>query len=1204
MATFRKRVNMVSTVEGSQRPEHDCPVQSCSYKGPRIPEHLRSCHHDSSGKPQYSEEIIVRENVKHLVSLCPACNGAYPPSGVKNHANICDGPAIVDSNLSPTDDLQSQEPTAAAEPQLHDTCTTTAAHQRPQAPPPIPPPTLPPGFGGGPGGWLDDESVDMVNMLSVQDVCRFEGRCSDGIVSAHARPLFAAAVEKSMSGMADDALSEMGWKIHMWSARLLKGPRHERMQDEGTFATEVIRRSKLFLDGHLATLDREVKATPFDARVAAQGPRSDAQIERHVTRLAQQGLLAKATQGLEPSRMVPATIDSRIILGALFPSEGEDTEDYDKPTDAQIDTIRKDLKINPSAFRQVFESAPRGSAHGPSGWRFEDYSAVARHAFNKAQEMQDPSDVTDSALYKVVLTLARGRIPTSFLPYYAGGRLIGLEKPNKTPRPIVIGEALRRLTGKCLFKTVDRNNAMAKHFVPRLYDVHPVKTQPVVAAQLGVAVKSGLDMGVLGTIGALQCHPISTSATGCPGWVLVQLDLRNFFNSIKRGPMFKALLSNPEFRTLYPQLAALYAKRTKGRLWVDLGEGEWEDILAQIGVQQGCVFGSFLSALGLQPILDDVASNMKEGMLWAYCDDIHIISTPMEASQAYYKLVNAIKQELGVDEATEKSSVSWFGDDASESTPELNKALATLPQNMRGVTSRVQVQKCLGVFLENGTQESAEAVEAALAEKLEEKAKILQRLEVIPDPKIRHDLIKWCISTRPSHWMRLMSPSVTKSSAAAFDVEVNKALELIHWGGTSDHARTLERLPTAFGGEGVISCTDTRDHAHYNAWLQVWGKIEKLWPTALQVQKTDLEHSNLPFAAGLREARNTLESHANFITASTKTIPVPMDAAKKHSKVPELKEIGEHTPDASELKILASLTPTAQYTECFQNGDLKLQATMVSNWQKGSGRGLHQVPKQGFQMEASHYVAAKQRRVRVPLSCLSGFGGKSCPLCKGGVLDEMGDHVRCCSGLLHLRTEEHDAIQRKVQLMAREGKYVVRDVSKKHRKDVRHYSPLHVPDTKLVDGSKTGHHVLIDYTTTQVTSEGISHAAATTPLAAAKMAEDTKYGDYGNVAPHTVLPFAVEDGGGLGPQALAFVERCRVRSSDQLSARSEALTSWTCSGFTNFHLASISFASARGLGRYFVHAANLLQDGFDRGGGAGGGAGAAQASAGPAGERR
>ena len=158
---------------------------------------------------------------------------------------------------------------------------------------------------------------------------------------------------------------------------------------------------------------------------------------------------------------------------------------------------------------------------------------------------------------------------------------------------------------------------------------------------------------------------------------------------------------------------------------------------------------------------------------------------------------------------------------------------------------------------------------------------------------------------------------------------------------------------------------------------------------------------------------------------------------------------------------------------------------------------------------------------------------------------------------------------------------------------MRHYSPNHVPDTKLVDGSKAGHHVLIDYTTAQVTGACICHAAATTPLAAAKLAEDSKHGIYGVVAPHTVLPFAVEDGGGLGPEALAFIERCRVRSSDELGPRSQALSSWTCSGFTNFHLASISFASTRGLGEYFTHAANLIQDRLDNGAGARGGAGAA-----------
>ena len=623
-------------------------------------------------------------------------------------------------------------------------------------------------------------------------------------------------------------------------------------------------------------------------------------------------------------------------------------------------------------------------------------------------------------------------------------------------------------------------------------------------------------------------------------------------------------------------------------------------------VQQGCIFGSFLSALGLQPLLEEVAASMEAGMLWAYCDDVTINAPPKIAVRARVKLICAIKTVLGVDEAPGKSSVSWFGADACADTPELLEALAELPTDMDGVSSRISVDKCLGTFLENGTQESAADTVAALASKLDEKAEVLDHLDVIPDPKIRQDLIKWCISSRPSHWMRLMRPSATATPAAEFDARVRAALDEIHWDKSSAHANVLENLPTAFGGEGVVSASDTRHHAHLNAWLQAWGQIEKLWPDIFgDLDKAELESSNLPFALGICEARETLILQADFITSSINSIPVPSAAAGKHTHVIDLKEIGEQKPDASVMARLASIVPTAKYIKCFQGADSPLQATMVANWQRGSGRGLHQIAKPGFQMKASYFVAAKQRRVRAPLSCLSELAGKSCPLCKEkATLDNMGDHVRCCQGLLHLRTEEHDAIQRKVELMAREGKFTVRNVSKKLRKDVRHYSPNHVPDTKLVDGSKAGHHVLIDYTTAQVTGAGICHAAATTPLAAAKLAEDSKHGIYGVVAPHTVLPFAVEDGGGLGPEALAFIERCRVRSSDELGPRSQALSSWTCSGFTNFHLASISFASTRGLGEYFTHAANLIQDRLDNGAGARGGDAAARGPSGSAGAVR
>ena len=58
-------------------------------------------------------------------------------------------------------------------------------------------------------------------------------------------------------------------------------------------------------------------------------------------------------------------------------------------------------------------------------------------------------------------------------------------------------------------------------------------------------------------------------------------------------------------------ISTLYSKANPGKLWVDLGgEVDWEDILSREGVHQGCSFRSFLSSLGLQPVLREAAAGM------------------------------------------------------------------------------------------------------------------------------------------------------------------------------------------------------------------------------------------------------------------------------------------------------------------------------------------------------------------------------------------------------------------------------------------------------------------------------------------------------------------------------------------------------------------------------------------------------------------
>ena len=82
----------------------------------------------------------------------------------------------------------------------------------------------------------------------------------------------------------------------------------------------------------------------------------------------------------------------------------------------------------------------------------------------------------------------------------------------------------------------------------------------------------------------------------------------------------------------------LYSKADPAKLWADLGEQEWADILSHEGMHQGCTFGSFLVALGLQPVLQEVAQSMPCGMLLAYCGDAKIVGPPAVAHAAYAEL--------------------------------------------------------------------------------------------------------------------------------------------------------------------------------------------------------------------------------------------------------------------------------------------------------------------------------------------------------------------------------------------------------------------------------------------------------------------------------------------------------------------------------------------------------------------------------------
>ena len=96
-----------------------------------------------------------------------------------------------------------------------------------------------------------------------------------------------------------------------------------------------------------------------------------------------------------------------------------------------------------------------------------------------------------------------------------------------------------------------------------------------------------------------------------------------------------------------------------------------------------------------------------------------------------------------------------------------------------------------------------------------------------------------------------------------------------------------------------------------------------------------------------------------------------------------------------------------------------------------------------------------------------------------------------------------------VASMARHASKHVSYSSRRPRAASLAYSPNWCPDITLIHGARDGNHVLVDVTCPSVVTRAALPAACHMPLATAVAATAMKHARYGNVHPHTVLPFVV-----------------------------------------------------------------------------------------------
>ena len=150
-----------------------------------------------------------------------------------------------------------------------------------------------------------------------------------------------------------------------------------------------------------------------------------------------EGALRRACVTLTAEPPVPPTTQVVDELRLLHPG----------PTDAHKEELSKLRPVSPGAapdadvdqVRRALASFASTSGAGPSGLRPSHLQDALRYS---------SGDLTLRLLAEVVSLMMKGELPEDIRPWLCGAALMALRKPNKSLRPVAVGETLRRLCSK------------------------------------------------------------------------------------------------------------------------------------------------------------------------------------------------------------------------------------------------------------------------------------------------------------------------------------------------------------------------------------------------------------------------------------------------------------------------------------------------------------------------------------------------------------------------------------------------------------------------------------------------------------------------------------------------------------------------------------------------------------------------------------